>query len=230
MIKRVRRVGTGARRGPLVLGVVGLAAAGVVALGLVGHFSSGSSAQASSAQWGQFSAFSLPATGSMDDQVRSIADDVGADEQDRPSFRTLLSGVGRFDIRLVAFRSFHGRNVCYAMLAAERTDPGMSYCYRPYDDNASDRRFGEHFKEHFSVSALESRTGPNLDVSTQVFGVAEDDVSSVRVLVAGSWQKIPIVNNGLFLDLPGIDRSDVGTVEVTLADGSTQRHDLKTGI
>jgi hypothetical protein len=164
----------------------------------------------------------------MDDQVRSIADEVGADEQDRASFRTLLSGVGRFDIRLVAFRSFHGRNVCYAMLAAERTDPGMSYCYRPYAENAP-ARAGEHFKEHFSVSALGSRTGPNLDVGTQVFGVAEDDVASVRVLVAGNWQKIPIVDNGLFLDLPGVDRSEVGTVEVTLSDGSIQRHDLQTG-
>jgi hypothetical protein len=115
------------------------------------------------------------------------------------------------------------------MLAAERSDPGMSYCYRPYAGTAPARAV-EHFKEHFSVSALGSRTGPNLDVSTQVFGVAEDDVSSLRVLVAGSWQKIPIVNNGLFLDLPGVDRSDVGTVEVTLSDGSTQRHDLQTGI
>ncbi len=206
--------------------MVGLAAAGVVALGLVGHSSSGASARASSAQWGVFSAFSQPATGSMDDQVRAIAHDVGADEQDRGSFRTLLSGVGRFDTRLVAFRSFHGRNVCYAMLAAERTDPGMSYCYRPYADNAPAGLAGEHF----SVSALESRTGPSLDVGVQVFGVAEDDVVSVRVLVAGNWQKIPIVNNGLFLDLPGVTRSDVGTVEVTLADGSTQRHDLQTGM
>jgi hypothetical protein len=72
----------------------------------------------------------------MDDQVRSIADDMGADQQDRASFRTLLSGVGQFDSRLVAFRSFHGRNVCYSLLAEERTDPGMAYCYRPYADNA----------------------------------------------------------------------------------------------
>jgi len=162
----------------------------------------------------------------MDDQLRAIADNVGADEQDRASFRTLLSGVGRFDTRLVAFRSFHGRNVCYAILAAERTDPAMSYCYGPYAEDAPAGLAGEHF----SVAALGSRTGPNLDVGTEVFGVAEDDVVGVRVLVAGSWQKIPIVDNGLFLDLPGVDRSEVGTVEVTLSDGSIQRHDLQTGI
>lgn len=205
--------------------MIGLAAAGVVALGLVGHFSSRGSARASSAQWGAFSAFSQPATGSMDDRVRAIADNVGADDQDRASFRTLLRGVGRFSTRLVAFRSFHGRNVCYAMLAAERTDPAMSYCYRPYADNAPAGLAGEHF----SVAALESRTGPDLDVGVEVLGVAEDDVVSVRVLVAGNWQKIPIVDNGLFLDLPGVARSEVSTVEVTLADGSTQRHDLQTG-
>jgi hypothetical protein len=162
----------------------------------------------------------------MDDRVGAIADNVGADPQDRESFRTLLTRVGQFDSRLVAFRSFQGRNVCYALLAAQRTDPGMAYCYRPYADNAPPGLADEHF----SVVALESRTGPNLDVGTQVFGVAEDDVVSVRVLVAGSWQSIPVVDNGLFLDLPGVQRSDVGTVEVTLSDGSMQRHDLKTGI
>jgi hypothetical protein len=162
----------------------------------------------------------------MDDQVRSIADDMGADEQDRASFRTLQSGVGRFDSRLVAFRSFHGRNVCYALLAAQRTDPGMSYCYRPYAENAPAGLAGEHF----SVVAPESHAGPSLDVGTSVFGVAEDDVVSVRVLVAGNWQKIPLVDNGFVLDLPGVSRSEVSTVEVTLSDGSTQRHDLQTGI
>jgi hypothetical protein len=202
-----------------------VAAVGVVALGLVRHGSSASPAKASSAPWGQFSAFSLPATGGMDAQVRSIADKMGADAQDRTSFRTLLSGAGQFDSRLVAFRSFHGRNVCYALLAAQPTDPGMSYCYLPYADNAPAGLAGEHF----SVVAPESRTGPNLAVGTQVFGVAEDDVVSVRVLVAGSWQKVPVVDNGLFLELPGVQRSDVGTVEVTLADGSTQLHDLQTG-
>jgi hypothetical protein len=111
------------------------------------------------------------------------------------------------------------------MLAAQRADPGMAYCYRPSADNAPAGLVGEHF----SVSGLEARTGPNLDVGVQVFGVAEDDVSSVRVLVAGNWQKIPIVNNGFLLDLPGVSRSEVGTVEATLSDGSTQLHDLQTG-
>jgi hypothetical protein len=76
---------------------------------------------------------------------------------------------------------------------------------------------------------LEARTGRNLDVGTQVFGVAEDDVASVRVLAAGSWHEIPITNNALYLDLPGVPRSDASTVEVTLSDGSTQLHDLQTG-
>jgi hypothetical protein len=38
-----------------------------------------------------------------------------------------------------------------------------------------------------------------------------------------------IKNNGFYLDLPGVPRSDVGTVEATLADGSEQVHDLRTG-
>ena len=106
------------------------------------------------------------------------------------------------------------------------TDAGMTYCYRPHDAVAPAGLTGEDF----SVSALEDRTGPNRDVGTQVFGVAQDDVAGARVQVAGSWQKLPISDNALYLDLPGVPRSDLGTVEVTLSDGSTQLHDLQTGL
>jgi hypothetical protein len=162
----------------------------------------------------------------LDDHVRAIADDLGADAQDLASVRTFASGLGRFHSRLVAFPSLHWQNICYSLIAAERTDPGMTYCYRPYDRDAPAGLAGEHF----SISALENHTGPNRDVGTQVFGVVEDSVVGARVQVGDSWRTIPIANNAIYLDLPAVPRSDVSTVEVTLSDGSTQLHDLQTGL
>jgi hypothetical protein len=201
-----------------------VAAGTAVLVAFLGHTSSGNSAPAPS-RAALFSAFSAPAAGPVDSQIRAIADDVGADAQDLLSVRTLASERGRFQSRLVAFPSFHGQNICYSLLGAEATDPGMTYCYRPHYADAPTGLADEHF----SVSALEGRTGPNLDVGTQVFGVAEDGVVSARVQVGDSWQEIPITDNALYLDLPGVPRSDVGTVEVTLSDSSTELHDLQTG-
>lgn len=213
-------------RNKAVIGIVTAVAAGTgVLVAFLGHTSSGNSATAAS-RAALFSAFSAPAAGPVDDQIRAIANDMGADAQDLSSVRTLASELGRFESRLVALPSFHGQNICYSLLAAEPTDPGMTYCYRPYAAAAPAGLVGEHF----SVSALESRTGPNGDVGTQVFGVAEDGVVGARVQVGGSWNKIPITDNALYLDLPGVPRSDVGTVEVTLSNGSTQLHDLQTGL
>jgi hypothetical protein len=203
--------------------VVAVGAATAVLVAFLGHTSSGNSATATP-RTALFSAFSTVSQGSVDGQVRAIADDVGADAQDISSVRTLASGLGSFQSRLVAFPSFHGQNICYSLLAAAQADPGMTYCYRPHAANAPAGLAGEHF----SVSALGSRTGPNLDVGTQLFGVAEDGVAGARIQVGGTWQKIPINNNVLYLDLPGVSRSEVGTLEVTLSDGSTELHDLQT--
>jgi len=213
-------------RNKAVIGIVTVVTAGTAVLvAVLGHTSSGNSATAASPA-ALFSAFSASAAGPADDQVRAIADDVGADAQDLSTVRTLTSELGRFHSRLVAFPSFHGQNICYSLLGAEPTDPGMTYCYRPRYAGAPAGLAGEHF----SVSALEGHTGPDGDVGTQGLGVAEDGVVGARVLVAGSWRKIPITDNALYLDLPGVPRSDVGTLEVTLSDGSTQLHDLQTGL
>lgn len=173
-----------------------------------------------------FSAFSAPSSRSVDGRVQAIAGDLGADAQDLSSVRTFASGLGRFQSRLVAFRSFQGQNICYSLLAAERTNPGMSYCYRPFDPDLPVGLRGEHF----SVSALESRTGPNRDLGTQVFGVVENSVVGTRVQVGGVWRAIAITNNAIYLDLPGVPRSDLGKLEVRLSDGSTQQHDFQTGL
>lgn len=212
-------------RNKAVIGIVTAVAAGAgVLVAFLGHTSSGSSATPA-APAALFSAFSAPAAGAVDGQIRAIADDMGADAHDLSSVRTLASGLGRFQSRLVAWPSFHGQNICYSMLAAKPTEAGMTYCYPPHDAALP----AGLVDEDFSVSALEDHTGPNRDVGTQVFGVAEDDVVAARVQVGGSWQEIPIINNALYLDLPGVPLSDVGTVKVTLSDGSTQLHDLQTG-
>lgn len=212
-------------RNKALIGIITAAAVGTaVSVALLGHTSSGNSATPASPMT-LFSVFSGPA-GSADAEVQAIAANVGADAQDLTSVRTLEDGLGDLQSRLVAFTSFHGQNVCYSLLGAGPTHPGMTYCYRPRYAGAPAGLAGERF----SVSALEGLSGPNRDVGTQVFGVAEDGVNAARVQVDGSWRAVPIVDNGLYLDLPGVPRSSVGTFEVTLSDGTTQQHDLQTGL
>jgi hypothetical protein len=160
-----------------------------------------------------------------DEEVASIATDLNATAADLQHFQVLADHLGSFQSTLIAFPAMSGRNVCYSLLGATRTDPGMSYCYRPRSPHAPPGLVGERF----SVVAPESRTGDKLDVGTQVFGVAEDSVTSLRVLVSGAWRELPIANNGFYVNLPGVQRSEVGTVEATLSDGSKQFHDLQTG-
>jgi hypothetical protein len=65
---------------------------------------------------------------------------------------------------------------------------------------------------------------------TQVFGVAEDSVKSIRVRVAGAWLEMAIRRNGFYLDLPGVPHDQAGVVEATLEDGTKQVHDIQTGM
>jgi hypothetical protein len=171
-----------------------------------------------------FSVFAKP--GDVPDaRASAIAADLGATTADLDHFQVLADGLGTFQSRLIAYPAMSGENVCYSLLGPDSTDPGMSYCYRPGDTQAPAGIAGERF----SVVALESHAGEHRDVGTQVFGVAEDSVASLRVLVSGAWHSVPINNNGFYLDLPGVPRSEAGTVEATLADGSMQVHDLRTG-
>ena len=220
------------RRAPIL--IVGMAIAAMASAGavLASHAHLGSAdkvtARSTSGPAGLegFSVFTNTATAvEPDATVKTIAADLGATAADLQYFHVLGDGLGTFRSRLVAFPATSGRNVCYSILGPASTDPGMSYCYRPGDTHAPRGIAGERF----SVVALESRTGADLDVGTQVFGVAEDSVASLRVLVSGAWRKVPITNNGFYLDVPGVPRSDVGTVQATLVDGSEQVHDLRTG-
>jgi hypothetical protein len=172
-----------------------------------------------------FAVFATGAAAAPESEVADLAEFVGVDGTDRSRFRVLGAGLGRFHSRLVAFPARSGNNVCYSLLAARPQDPGMSYCYAPRD---ADRPVGLA-GERFSVVALQSVTDGG-EISTQVFGVAEDDVTQLRVSVAGSWRDVRIKRNGFYLDLPGVPHADVGIVEATLASGVTQVHDIQLGL
>ena len=172
-----------------------------------------------------FSVFARAESAKPDEEVTSIATDLNATAADRDHFQVLADNLGSFQSRLMAFPAMSGRNVCYSLLGTTVGHRGMSYCYRPHSSHAPP----ELADERFSVVAPEFRTGDSLEVDTQVFGVAEDDVASLRVLVAGTWRQLQIANNGFYLDLPGVPRSKAGIVEATLTDGSKQLHDLQTG-
>lgn len=91
----------------------------------------------------------------------------------------------------------------------------MSFCYS--------RTPGKHF----NAMAIEALTADGIGV--QLFGLADDTVKRVRVNVSGQWRDVPLANNGIYLDLPGVRHEEVGVVEATLKDGTTQTHNIQTG-
>lgn len=145
------------------------------------------------------------------------------DSADVAKTRVLARGLGRHDSRLVAFPSKTGSSVCYALLGRTPHDPAMSYCYQPLAPDLPAAVKGEHFNAVALYSNIDGKRG------TQLFGIAFDDVRSVRANVAGTWRAVPLRHNGFYLDLPNVAQEDVGIVEATLADGTVQQHDVQTG-
>jgi len=135
-------------------------------------------------------------------------------------FHVLGQSLGRSGARLVAGLSADGATVCYGLLGG----PGsVSYCYPPLYPNLPKELAGQHFH----AVAPEALVGG--EVGVQLYGVAFDDVVSMRAQVAGEWRSVPLFNNGFYLDVPGVRNEQVGIVEATLADGSKQIHDIQAG-
>lgn len=168
------------------------------------------------------SVFSQPSASQAEPQLENLLD-LPNQKADFDKLHVLGSELGAKNSRLVAFPSESGQVVCYALLGFTPADPGMSYCYAPYDPGLPDGIKGEHF----SAVALYSAAGGEPRV--QLFGIAFDDVVKVRVQAAGEWKSVPLNNNGLYLDLPGLMHEQVGIVEATLADGTVQVHDIQAG-
>lgn len=148
---------------------------------------------------------------------------VPGDPADMARTRSLATGLGRHDSRLVAFPSASGASVCYALLGQSTRDPAMSYCFQPLAPDVPGPLAGQRFHAVALYSNIDGKRG------VQLFGIAFDDVESLRVQVAGSWHSVPVRGNGFYLDLPGIDQEQVGLVEATLADGTVQEHNIQTG-
>jgi len=169
-----------------------------------------------------FGVFDTGPSAAIEPELVSLGEDVGVDAKDKSQFRVLGTGLGQWNSRLVAFPARGGQNVCYSLLAAKPTDPGMSRCYQPRGDNLPAELAGKRFSVVAPQALIDGVK------STQVFGVAENNVKSVRVMVAGSWRDAQMLKNGFFLDLPGVPTSDVSTVEATLANGSTQAYVIRS--
>ena len=137
--------------------------------------------------------------------------------------RVLGVGLGRYHSRLFIYPANDNRNVCFGLVAASPTDPGMVYCYSPGNPSAPPEVAGEHF----SVVAPESASGGTVGV--QLFGVVDDDVVRARVQVRGEWRPVHLADNGFYLDLPGVSYEQMGRFEATLRDGTSQLHDIQTG-
>jgi hypothetical protein len=145
------------------------------------------------------------------------------DAADMAKTRVLARGLGRHDSRLVAFPSKSGSSVCYALLGRTPHDPAMSYCYQPLAPDAPGPLAGQHFHAVALYSNIDGKPG------VQLFGIAFNDVESIRVQVSGAWRPVPVRSNGFYLDLPNVAQEDIGIVEATLADGGVQQHDIQSG-
>jgi hypothetical protein len=198
------------------------AATAAGALGLVAHPSGADTRPPATERFSVFEQPPSPHDAATDAQL-AVAARVAHPEWDLDHLHTLASGLGRFDSRLVAYPANDGHNLCYGLIGARVTDPAAGYCFSPSRPYAR----GETAGEHFSVLALYSATDGQ--PSVQVFGVAFDDVASVRLQVSGQWRSIPVTSNGLYLDLPGVRQDEVDIFEATLRDGSVQRHNVRTG-
>jgi len=171
---------------------------------------------------GSFAALAAVGSDSVEPQLRDLAQHVGATGGETTSMRILNRDLGPFNSRVVAFAAKGGRTICYSLLGERVTDPGTSYCYQP-NGRLPARLTGQHFNVMAPQHVVDGEIG------VQVFGLAFDDVVSVRVDVNGAWLPARVVNNSFYLHLPGVGGRQLGIVEATLASGATQRHDLRTG-
>ena len=163
------------------------------------------------------SIFATPASAPDEPEVRADMESLLGDRADYSKLRVLGSGLGRDDSRLVAFPADDGAMICFGIVENAGT------CFRPHDSNLPASLKGQHFH---AIAPWTSRGGEG---GTELFGIAFDDVVKMRVQVDGTWLDVPLANNGFYLDLPGVRQELVGIVEATLADGSTQVHDIQGG-
>jgi hypothetical protein len=127
---------------------------------------------------------------------------------DQSRLRVLLRDLGPYEAWLLAVPMQNGLNLCYSLMRG-----GGGLCYRPGAG-----------KRHFNVSGSERISRHTGASDVQLFGVAFDDVESLRIQVDGQWRRVPVVNNGFYLYLPGMRFHQIGAFEATLTDGSTQTY------
>jgi hypothetical protein len=210
------------RRVPLALFACVITAGLATAFALV--LSSGASGTGSLVAADLFDVFQTGDPAGPEPELAHMEQDVGVAAADREQRRILGSDLGQFDSRLVAFPARGGENVCFALLGRTVYQPAASYCYEPRGDGLPAKLADERFSVMGLWGVIDGNGG------TQVFGIAEDSVKSIRVMVAGAWRDVPIERNGFYLDLPGVPHRQVGIVEATLADGTKQIHDIQTGM
>jgi len=152
-------------------------------------------------------------------EVAARAHDLNAD---LTQLRVVGRALGRLNTTLAIFPAREHQNVCYTTIGSDPAGSGLLHCYTPRGPDAPDEIMGARFHV---IKMYTVNGGPHTDV----FGVASDDVKSLRVQVSGEWNAIPIFNNGFFLEVPDASFADVGIVEATLSNGSVQRWDTHTG-
>jgi hypothetical protein len=159
---------------------------------------------ASSAEELPGTSFQIPGTG-----------DPGANASDPTSMHVLRDRLGPYNSRIVAYTSLDRGRICVYLLGHAAGGIGMGFCSRPDTDPAF---AGLHF-----IAAAPWTSG--LDgTSTQVFGVATDQVRGIRVLTNGQWLNASLTDNAFYLDLPGHTSDDVQQITATLESGDSETY------
>jgi hypothetical protein len=137
--------------------------------------------------------------------------------------RVLSADLGAYHSRVILIPSRTGRTLCFGLAGEASTDPGAAYCFQPKGSGLPAQVASRHFAAMALFSAL------NNDPRVQLFGIAFDDVRSLRIQVAGQWHDVSLANNAFYFDLPGVESDAIGTLEATLTDGSRQTRDMASG-
>jgi hypothetical protein len=157
--------------------------------------------------------------GSLADEDRTVDGNTppaGA-RMDMSRARVLMRGLGADGDVIAAAPSVDGSRACVG-LGSDVAGPVTTRCWLPQRD-------GQHFIASGAWTNL-AGTSQNL-----VYGLAYDDVVSIRVDAGGVWRAVPIVDNAFFLALDGpVQHGLFTTIEATLRSGEIQTADLAAGM
>lgn len=197
------------RRNLLLIALFAAISVTAVAIAVVSRADAGEPVRVSALS--DFRVLSSPGVPALPAQLEPVVSGI-PDGYDRARVIPARRNLGPFGSTLWVVPSNSGSLLCLSLVGRTPADPAMGYCYPPRHPNGSTN----HFKPIAFYSATDGRP------RVQLFGVASDDVETIRAEVNGQWLPLELAGNAFYLDLPNKTQADVTRVEATLATGEIQ--------